>query len=200
MVEGPSLPLYARYVFAAVVVIWVSLAGGAWVGRAIVTSAVLGEKDDQVEFRSMPEPRARPWVKVDPEIQAEIDSLRESIGSTSVPAEVQKGVASTPSVSSTPAGLKTTTPSVLATPVVGAATPTQGKVVLQFGSFADSSNAQRLCDQLKAQGQQATVEEVESKVGTLYRVKGLGFDSSQEAERVARELRLQGFQVLVVGD
>lgn len=193
MIEGPTLPLYARYVLSIVLVIWVSLAGGSWMGRALIASEVFGEKDDQVEFRSMPEPRARPWVKVDPELEKEIEALREAAGPSL-----------TESLSKQDSTLKTSPtakdPSVLATPAVGEALPPKGQVQLQFGSFADPENAEKLREQLKAQGQESSVEKVESKTGLLYRVKGPSFENPEEAERVARNLRMQSFQVMVVGD
>lgn len=194
MIDGPKLPLYARYTIATVFVIWFSLAGGSWLGRALIASEVLGEKDDQVEFRSMPEPRARPWVKVDPELEKELEALRTAAGPTLVErlSGEKKQEAKTEE--------KQATPAVVATPDVGKAVVSQGKFMLQFGAFADPANAERLKEQLNAQGQEATVETVESKTGTLYRVKGPNFQSAEEAERLARNLRTQSFQVFVVGE
>jgi cell division protein FtsN len=83
---------------------------------------------------------------------------------------------------------------------VGEAVAPEGKVMLQFGSFADPQNAEKLREQLKAEGQQSTIEKVESNAGLLYRVKGPSFDNPEEAERVARSLRMQSFQVMVVGE
>lgn len=193
MIEGPTLPLYARYILATVMVIWLSLAGGSWVGRALIASEVFGEKDEQVEFRSMPEPRARPWVKVDPELEKEIEALREAAGPSLMESLSAK---QSDSIKTSPAK----EPSVLATPSVGEAVPPKGKVMLQFGSFADPENAEKLQAQLKAQGQESSVEKVDSKTGLLYRVKGPSFDNNEEAERVARNLRMQSFQVMVVGE
>lgn len=186
MIEGPKLPLYARYTILTVFVIWFALAGGSWAGRAIIASEVLGEKDDQVEFRSMPEPRARPWVKVDPELEKELEDLRSSAGPSLVERfsdEKEKKE-----------------PAVVATPEVGKAVVGEGRFLLQFGAFNDPANADRLKDQLQAQGQKAKVEKVESSAGVLYRVKGPSFESAEEAERLARNLRTQSFQVFVVGE
>lgn len=191
MIEGPTLPLYARYILATVVVIWVSLAGGSWLGRTLIASQVFGEKDDQVEFRSMPEPRARPWVKVDPELEKEMEALREAAG----PSLMES--LSTASAKPAPAAKD---PSVLATPAVGKAVAPTGKVLLQFGSFADPENAEKLRAQLQAQGQESSIEKVDSNAGLLYRVKGPSFDNPEEAERLARNLRMQSFQVMVVGE
>ena len=182
MIDGPRMPLYARYTVATVFVIWFSLAAGSWLGRAIISSDVLGEKDDQVEFRSMPEPRARPWVKVDPELEKELEALRSAAG---------------PSLAERLAGgeqKQAKEPTVLATPEVGKAVVGEGRFLLQFGAFSDPENAERLKKQLNAQGQ------VESTAGTLYRVKGPSFESAEEAERLARNLRTQSFQVFVVGE
>lgn len=184
MIEGPRMPLYARYTVATVFVIWFSLAAGSWLGRAIISSDLLGEKDDQVEFRSMPEPRARPWVKVDPELEKELEALRTAAG---------------PSVTERLAGEEQKeNPTIMATPEVGKAVVGQGRYLLQFGAFSDPKNAERLKKQLNAQGQEAKVEKVESTAGTLYRVKGPSFESGEEAERLARNLRTQSFQVFVV--
>lgn len=188
MIEGPTLPWYARHILAVVMVIWVSLAGGSWVGRALIASEAFGEKDDQVEFRSMPEPRARPWVKVDPELEKELEALRQAAGPTMVESLTSR---------STTASAKA---AVVATPSVDRAVAPPGKVVLQFGAFADPENAERLRSQLKAQGQDSTLEKVESSTGLLYRVKGPSFDHPEEAERLARTLRMQSFQVMVVGE
>ncbi len=186
------MPLYARYILATVVVIWVSLAGGSWMGRALIASEVFGEKDDQVEFRSMPEPRARPWVKVDPELEKEIEALREAAGPSLVESM------SRPKKESIKTSPVAKDPSVLATPAVDEAVPPPGKVMLQFGSFADPENAEKLQGQLIAQGQKATIEKVDGRTGLLYRVKGPAYDDPEEAERVARNLRMQSFQVMVV--
>jgi cell division protein FtsN len=190
MIEGPRLPLYARYTVATVFVIWFSLATGSWLGRAVIASEVLGEKDDQVEFRSMPEPRARPWVKVDPELEKELEALRSAAGPTLV--ERLSGDGEKPKAEKKPA--------VVATPLVSEAVVGEGRYLLQFGAFGDPANAERLKEQLQSQGQEARVEKVESKSGVLYRVKGPSFDSAEEAERLARNLRTQSFQVFVVGE
>lgn len=192
MIDGPRLPLYARYSIITVFVIWFSLAGGSWLGRTLIASEVLGEKDDQVEFRSMPEPRARPWVKVDPELEKELEALRTAAGPTLVERLAGEDKAKPP--------VKESEPVVVATPEVGKAVVGEGKFLLQFGAFSDPVNADRLKDQLNAQGQEAKVEKVESNSGVLYRVKGPSFESAEEAERLARNLRTQSFQVFVVGE
>ncbi len=192
MIEGPTLPLYAKYIITTVMVIWVSLASGSWLGRALIASEVFGKKDEQVEFRAMPEPRARPWVKVDPELEKEIEALREAAGPSLVESFSKDVVKPKPSA--------TKNPSVLATPAVDQAVAPKGKVMLQFGSFADPSNAEKLREQLKSQGQDSSIEKVESDAGVLYRVKGPAFDNAEEAEKVARNLRMRSFQVIVVGE
>lgn len=181
------MPLYARYTIFTVFVIWFSLAGGSWLGRAIIASDVLGEKDEQVEFRAMPEPRARPWLKVDPELEEELAALRSAAG---------------PTLADKLSGDEKTSekPTILATPEVTKAVVGEGRFLLQFGAFSDPNNANRLRDQLNGQGQEATVEKVESNGGVLYRVKGPSFESEEEAERLARNLRTQSFQVFVVGE
>ena len=192
MIDGPRLPLYARYSIVTVFVIWFSLAGGSWLGRTLIASEVLGEKDDQVEFRSMPEPRARPWVKVDPELEKELEALRTAAGPT-----LAERLAGDEKAEPTDSESE---PVVVATPEVGKAVVGEGRFLLQFGAFSDPINADRLKDQLNAQGQEAKVEKVESNSGVLYRVKGPSFESAEEAERLARNLRTQSFQVFVVGE
>ncbi len=196
MIEGPTLPLYARYILATVFVVWFSLAGGSWLGRALVHHEVFGEADEQVEFRSMPEPRARPWVKVDPELEKELEILRSTAGPSLVESLSQKTQPRAEDDAS-----KKDVPTVVATPEVGQALVSEGTFLLQFGAFSESANAERLKEQLVAQGQTAQVERVESASGVpLYRVKGPVFEDSQTAERQARTLRAQGFQVFVVGE
>ena len=190
MIEGPKIPIYARYVIATVFVIWLALAGGSWAGRALIANEAFGSKDKQVEFRSMPEPRARPWVKVDPELEKELEALRESAGSSFVESITGNGEIKKPE----------SEPAVVATPAVGESVAAEGKYLLQFGAFADEANAERLRDQLKAQDHVAKIEKVDSKSGMLYRVKGPSFDTSEEAQKVARTLRTQSFQVFVVGE
>lgn len=192
MIDGPRLPLYARYTVLFVFVIWFSLAGGSWLGRALIASEVLGEKDDQVEFRSMPEPRARPWVKVDPELERELEALRAAAGPTLV--ERLTGSESEGASASAPE------PAITATPEVGKAVVDDGRFLLQFGAFSERINAERLKGQLGAHGQEARVETMDSSSGVLYRVKGPNYDTAEEAERIARRLRTQGFQVFVVGE
>lgn len=192
MIDGPKLPLYARYTIATVFVIWFSLAGGSWLGRALIASELLGKQDDQVEFRSMPEPRARPWVKVDPELEKELEALRSAAG----PTLTEKLVGEDKPKKK----VKKEEPKVMATPVVGKAVVGEGRFLLQFGAFSNEANAERLKDQLNAQGQEAKVEIVESPTGVLYRVKGPSFETAEEAERLARNLRTQSFQVFVVGE
>lgn len=192
MIDGPKMPLYARYTLMTVMVIWFSLAGGSWIGRAIVTSDVLGGKEDQVEFRSMPEPRARPWVKVNPELEKELEALRAAAGPTLVERLSGKGEAKVDKPADAPAAV--------ATPEVGKAVVGEGRFLLQFGAFSDPANADRLKEQLHSEGQEASIEKVESNAGVLYRVKGPSFESAEEAERLARNLRTQSYQVFVVGE
>ena len=138
----------------------------------------------------MPEPRARPWVKVDPELEKELEALRTAAGPTLT--EKLAGESKPDK--------KEEKPSVLATPAVGEAVVGEGRFMLQFGAFSNPENAERLKEQLNAQGQEAKVEKVESQTGVLYRVKGPSFESAEEAERLARNLRTQSFQVFVVGE
>ena len=158
-------------------------------GRALIASELLGKEDEQVEFKSMPEPRARPWVKVDPELEKELEALRTAAGPTL-----------TEKLAGESKPEKQEKPSVLATPAVGEAVVGEGRFLLQFGAFSNPENAERLKEQLNAQGQEAKVEKVESPTGVLYRVKGPSFNSAEEAERLARNLRTQSFQVFVVGE
>lgn len=187
MIEGPQLPLYARYTIATVMVVWFSLAGGSWLGRMLIANEVFGEKEDQVEFRSMPEARARPWVKVDPELEKELEALRASAGPSLVESLTGKEK-------------PTRAPNVTATPAIGRVHPPSGGYLLQFGAFTEKSNAERLAAQLRTQDQIAKIEEVDSSTGPLYLVKGQVFEKAEEAERVARSLRTQSFQVFVVGE
>lgn len=182
------MPLYARYTIFTVIVVWLSLAGGSWLGRTLIANEVFGAKEDQVEFRSMPEPRARPWVKVDPELERELEALRAAAG----PSLVEKLTSSK--------GKEKETPVITATPATGETLAPEGKFMLQFGAFTEAENADRLVRQLESAGHKARIEEVDSANGILYRVKGPAFETAEEAEKVARSLRTQSFQVFVVGE
>lgn len=166
----------SKVLIATIVVIWVSVVGGNWLGHLVVNEGILGKKKDAVEFREMPSPRPRPWVSVDPKLQAELDQVRAATHGTVAPA---------PSVS------------VTATPVPESP-DSKGKFGLQFGAFGDKKNAEKLADELKAEGQDVVVEEIDDEDGKVFRVQGGSFKEATEAKMVADRLREKGFKVYVV--
>ena len=63
---------YSKIFVSTIVVIWVSLVGGNWLGHYAVEKGLLtkGNKDKtkakSAEYRAMPNQRPKPWVTVDP--------------------------------------------------------------------------------------------------------------------------------------
>ncbi len=165
-----------KVIMATVAVVWFSLVGGNWLGHYIVSEGYLGKKENAVEFREMPAPRPRPWVSVDPKLQEELNSVRASAGEE----------------------LETPETTVTSTPL-----PTnqaiEGGFGLQFGAFGQKSHAERLSKDLRAEGQEVTIEEVETGDSEIrFRVRGGSFTSASEAKTVADGLREKGFKVHVV--
>lgn len=68
-----------------------------------------------------------------------------------------------------------------------------GGFFVQCGAFSQPANAQRMVDLLKGFGYQPVSEPVSG----LYRVRIYGFQSSDEAQRVANELKSQGIEAFV---
>jgi cell division protein FtsN len=200
---------YSKLIIAAIVVIWVSLVGGNWLGHYMVEKGILGKSQKQ-EYRAAVKQKPKPWITVDPSQQQELERLQ---GGSSEP---QSSPSPAPLASATPSAAPAPEPIVTASPIaepapevtpVAAATPGipmptpalgDQRFHLQFGSFNSTENAQSMVDSLKAIGQDAQVEEIEVGNGKkVFRVRG--GDYSEEQARAQRDkLREQNFEAFVV--
>jgi DedD protein len=108
------------------------------------------------------------------------------------PADLPAGPAVTPLPSAAPAAA---TPPAVAP---AAAPAPAGDWVVQLGSFANGTNAQRLAGQVRAKGFAATVSETGTGDDRRYRVRSGSPTTREAADRVAAEIRAAGFQVTVV--
>ncbi len=124
--DTPRDGFFSKVLVATIVVIWVALVGGNWVGHLAIQSGVLGKSED-VKFK-VNEPRPKPWVTVDSRIQRELER------STGMTPKVEDTPAATPSeapdVSLTSTPLEPTgEPTPLEEPPASADTPTPQEVV-----------------------------------------------------------------------
>ncbi len=211
--DTPRDGLYTKIFVATIVVIWVSLVGGNWLGHYIVDKGVLG-KNQKSEYRSMPNQRPKPWITVDPKQVEAVEQLTQRKSSfvptqpvsatpgavaTSIPVDQSsKGtVVATgspiPVDSSSPDGLQPT-PQVTTTPI---ATTTGEVYQLQFGSFSSLENAKQKADELVQLGQPATVEEMGAGGSRVYRVRG-GAYSEEEAKLQRDRLREKNVEAYIV--
>lgn len=202
---------YSKIIVASIVVIWVSLVGGNWLGHYVVEKGVLGKTSKQ-EYRSSTEQKPKPWITVDPAQQQELERLQgNSAGVFDNP-----GISATPRTSGTPEAPAVTaspiqersdeTPAPAVTPLAtetpGEPAPTPEDVSsrnyhLQFGSFESEENAQSMVDSLEALNQDAQVEEIETTDGKKrYRVRG-GEYTEEEARQQRDKLREQNIQAFI---
>jgi len=123
--DTPRDGFFSKVLVATIVVIWVALVGGNWVGHLAIQSGVLGKTED-VKFK-VNEPRPKPWVTVDSRIQRE---LERSTGITPKAEETPATPAETPDVSLTSRPVEPTgEPTPLEEPTVAAETPTPQDIV-----------------------------------------------------------------------
>ncbi len=210
--DTPRDGLYTKIFVATIVVIWVSLVGGNWLGHYIVDKGVLG-KNQKSEYRSMPNQRPKPWITVDPKQVEAVEKLTQrksnflpsqpvspSPGSiaTSIPIDQsEKGTivatgSPAPDDGSDPNGRPS--PLVSTTPI---ATTTGEVYQLQFGSFSSLENAKQKADELVQLGQPATVEEMGAGGSRVYRVRG-GAYSEEEAKLQRDRLREKNVEAYIV--
>ena len=202
---------YSKVIIAAIVVIWVSLVGGNWLGHYVVEKGVLGQSAKQ-EYRPATLQKPKPWISVDPSQQQELERLQGAEPSQATPAQPKESaspVAEAPVVTASPIDeLASPTPAPEITPIVaptpGAPTPTPTDVSsaatfhLQFGSFESRENAQAMVDNLQAVGQDAQVEEFKSESGKeLFRVRG-GAYTEEQARQQRDKLSEQQFKAFIV--
>ena len=122
---------YSKIFVSTIVVIWVSLVGGNWLGHYAVEKGLLNkgkDKDKQksAEYRSMPNQKPKPWVTVDPK---QVEAVEQLTGQKNdIPANSPSSSAS-PDASSTPSEIITSTPIEQATPKASPTPRTTPKVV-----------------------------------------------------------------------
>lgn len=117
--DTPRDGFFSKVLVATIVVIWVALVGGNWVGHLAIQSGVLGKTED-VKFK-VNEPRPKPWVTVDSRIQRE---LERSTGMTPKAEDTPATPAETPDVSLTSRPLEPTgEPTPLEAPAAETPTP-----------------------------------------------------------------------------
>lgn len=214
---------YSKIVIAGIVVVWVSLVGGNWLGHYIVEKGVLGKSKKQ-DYAPSRQQKPKPWITVDPAQQQELERLQngsDSFFRRDRPATTPSPNASspTPGPESSPAQAPDV-PLVTASPVEviePAPTPVQardnledraplptpaevssGTYYLQFGSFNSRENATSMVDSLAAIGQEASVEEIETTNGKkVFRVRG-GTYSEEQARQQRDKLQDQNIQAFIV--
>lgn len=203
---------YSKVIIAAIVVIWVSLVGGNWLGHYVVEKGYLGKSAKQ-EYRPTVMQKPKPWINVDPAQQQELERLQGTTPSQPTPEPVTASPTPSqeePAVTASPVeDLESPTPAPEITPIaspteMGTPTPTpadlQGGATfhLQFGSFESRENAQALVDNLQAVGQEAEVEEFKADSGkVLFRVRG-GNYTEEQARQQRDKLSEQQFRAFIV--
>lgn len=203
---------YSKVIIAAIVVIWVSLVGGNWLGRWVVEKHLLkADNKPREEYKPAVMQKPKPWISVDPAQQQELERLQGAEPAPSPEATATPSPAASPEPvvtaspvedASSPAPAPEITP--ISAPDPGAPTPTPADVSgaatyhLQFGSFESQENAQAMVDSLKAVGQEAQVEEFKSESGKdLYRVRG-GQYTEEQARQQRDKLGEQQFKAFIV--
>lgn len=226
--EKPRDGFLTKVIVATIVVIWVSLVGGNWLGHYVVEEGYIGNEAEAVEFKAMPTPRPRPWVSVDPQIQEQLEKHVQKQEQTEGKAEPEKPVAV---VTASPVPQKDkadklipieepekevapeekgSTPGPEPTPADSSDAPEPAPTPealavqdasyrLQFGSFGNLENARRLAQQLTDAGQAADVEEIDTGNGKVYRVRGGAFTKEADAQGQADNLREKGLEAFIVG-
>ena len=208
---------YSKVIIAAVVVIWVSLVGGNWLGHYVVEKGLL-QKDKKGrspsdQYRPATLQKPKPWISVDPAQQQELERLQGTTHEENAAPTVASATPAAqdePVVTASPVEMETSAPAPEITPIAepsatpGAPTPTPADVSggstfhLQFGSFESRENAQALVDNLQAVGQEAQVEEFKGAGGKdLFRVRG-GAYTEEQARQQRDKLSEQQFKAFIV--
>ncbi|MBX3167915.1 MAG: SPOR domain-containing protein [Candidatus Eremiobacteraeota bacterium] len=198
---------YSKVIIAAVVVIWVSLVGGNWLGHYVVEKGLLQGKEKgkkaSDEYRPATLQKPKPWISVDPSQQQELERLQGTTHEETEKLPAASVTPDTPVVTASPVDMETSAPAPEVTPIAepSAPTPTPADVTfhLQFGSFESRENAQALVDNLQAVGQDSEVEEFKGAGGKdLFRVRGGSFTSEEQARQQRDKLTEQQFKAFIV--
>lgn len=226
--ERTSDGFWSKVLVASIVVIWVSLVAGNWLGNYAIEQGLFGKGGESTEFKDMPDARPRPWMKADraEQLQEEIDKQRakltgapkkpepkETVTASPIPVkeveakkpEPKPEPSSEPVAEPTPVSLAEPEPKpepestpVSAAPPAPTPEAATGPVELQFGSFANEDNAKELMAELEAKGQSARIEPIATEGGTVYRVRSNGYDGEEAAKAQAEKLKEQGIDAFLV--
>lgn len=187
--DKPNDGMVPKLIVSAIVVIWVSLVGGNWLGHFAVEKGLLGKVSKASEYRPQTEHKPKPWVMVD---QKQVEEVERLSG------QAQTEPTAAPEESSSPEPVVTSTPIEVNGKPAGTSTPgAKDKYQLQFGSFSTIDHAQKMADGLKEKGQEARVEEIEAGNGKVFRVRG-GSYSEEEARQQRDKLKEQNIDAYMV--
>lgn len=73
------------------------------------------------------------------------------------------------------------------------------QIVIQAGSFADKTQAQKVQQQLKSMNYQSNIEEVKTEKGTVYRVRTGKFNNREEADNSLKNMKEKGVKGIILG-
>lgn len=200
---------YSKAIIAAIVVIWVSLVGGNWLGHYVVEKNLLGKSAKQEYNASVITSKPKPWITVDPAQQQALERMQSTqreekpvVVETSVPvateteapAETVSPVPEAPVVEApapdvTPLAADTSAPAP--TPTAASTSAEGGLFHLQYGSFGAEENAKAHAESLSALGIDVRVEEIDTGTGKkVFLVRG-GDTTEEQARQQRDKLREQ---------
>lgn len=70
---------WPRFVITLVVVVWVALVGGNWLGHFVISKVEDNPSQAAADELNIPSPRPKPWRTADPALQREIDEQRQGL-------------------------------------------------------------------------------------------------------------------------
>lgn len=73
------------------------------------------------------------------------------------------------------------------------------RLAVQAGAFSTRANADKAYQQIKKLGLNATITEVKTPKGTLYRVQAAGFNNRADAQNAANKMKSNGLHGMIVG-
>ena len=94
---------YSKIFVSTIVVIWVSLVGGNWLGHYAVEKGLLG-KNQKTEYKAMTNQKPKPWVTVDPK---QVEAVEQMTGQRNA---VQPATSSSPEETPAAREIVTSTP------------------------------------------------------------------------------------------
>ncbi|MBI3929490.1 MAG: SPOR domain-containing protein [Armatimonadetes bacterium] len=186
--EKPRDGFLTKVIVATVVVIWVSLVGGNWLGHYIIEQGYIGGDAKAVEFKAMPSPRPRPWVTVDPEIQKGLEEHIQKQAETS-------GTLPTPK----PAPVTTATPLPESARADRVLPPAEGKAAAKNSPAEAAVPVPRPTSAIPAEHPEPTPtpEEIAASGDGSYSLQFGSFGSEENARRLADQLGQSGQKAMV---